>query len=468
MPIPAYLPTCLPAASHGHHGQLPAAEYLVATAAHSESHESGGTPRFLPWHDFMALCLEWGLPLNDVWLIAGRPHAEAARQLLDDLALRGGPTSEWYALPGGSFAGIARSTPCLALGAPAHVACPTPSFKHNKIRAHKNGVERRHAAYGHVLLAAMLVPHPPAGVAVEQLHALVADGGAAGAVHLPGTYPHAQWQGERIEGFVVAQGDAVSEAASERLRSLRGAMEAQVLPLEAVAPHLRTPYADMVKAQQQGLPPAAADGPALPAGGQSAPGAIGAAAEQQLVAAVQQACAGWLPPTTSAAAYRAAPAQESQAVMQALRHHAPAAVAGAAAAAATGSVHGGPYSRASLAAAGWSGLAAALSGALEGAAQAAAGADGGAAARVAALQEVLARVQQAAAAAPQQDGGRGSTIEDMLVSERDAFFIGLRLFSLLGHTCLEPYERHAAIFLHILVKCCRAAGACHARARWRR
>lgn len=63
------------AGSHGHHGQLPAAEYLVATAAHTEcapGEEGAGGVRFLPWHDFMALCLKHGLPLNDVWIMAGR------------------------------------------------------------------------------------------------------------------------------------------------------------------------------------------------------------------------------------------------------------------------------------------------------------------------------------------------------------------------------------------------------------
>ena len=95
---------------HGHHGQLPAAEYLVATAAHTDTDyddsftltrahadehapASGGHadvgvsgaaatdaagpapkqgPQFLPWHNFMALCLRHGLPLNDLWIIAGR------------------------------------------------------------------------------------------------------------------------------------------------------------------------------------------------------------------------------------------------------------------------------------------------------------------------------------------------------------------------------------------------------------
>ncbi len=48
---------CLPAACHGHHGQLPQAEYLVATAAH-RADAAQGRPVFLSWQDFLAFCLE--------------------------------------------------------------------------------------------------------------------------------------------------------------------------------------------------------------------------------------------------------------------------------------------------------------------------------------------------------------------------------------------------------------------------
>ena len=39
-------------------------------------------------------------------------------------------------------------------------------------------------------------------------------------VRVHGTYPHAQWQGSRIEGFVVAQGEPVDEAAVARFRGV--------------------------------------------------------------------------------------------------------------------------------------------------------------------------------------------------------------------------------------------------------
>ncbi|GFH27936.1 uncharacterized protein HaLaN_26333 [Haematococcus lacustris] len=42
---------------HGHHGQVPAGEYLVATAAHAPD-PGTGLPRFLAWGEFMDFCLE--------------------------------------------------------------------------------------------------------------------------------------------------------------------------------------------------------------------------------------------------------------------------------------------------------------------------------------------------------------------------------------------------------------------------
>ncbi|EFJ47228.1 hypothetical protein VOLCADRAFT_105196 [Volvox carteri f. nagariensis] len=76
---------------HGHHGQLPAAEYLVTTAAHTLDPVTGA-PAFLDWLPFLELCTEYGLPTNDTWVVAGGSRAAAVRQALDSLALRGGPT----------------------------------------------------------------------------------------------------------------------------------------------------------------------------------------------------------------------------------------------------------------------------------------------------------------------------------------------------------------------------------------
>ncbi|GFR51493.1 hypothetical protein Agub_g13855, partial [Astrephomene gubernaculifera] len=65
-------------ASHGHHGQLPTAEYLVTTAAHS-LHPHTGAPTFLPPLPFLELCAELRLPTNDTWILGagGGPAAGA-------------------------------------------------------------------------------------------------------------------------------------------------------------------------------------------------------------------------------------------------------------------------------------------------------------------------------------------------------------------------------------------------------
>ncbi|GIL53591.1 hypothetical protein Vafri_9205 [Volvox africanus] len=163
--------------SHGHHGQLPAAEYLVTTAAHTFD-PATGAPAFLDWLPFLELCAEVGLPTNDTWVVAGGYLAGTARQALDALALRGGPT----------------------------------------------------------------------GHAVRTLDELVAartgNGEAAvgGCLRLAGTYPHDEWQGDRLEGFVVAAGQHLGPEEMHRLHSIRDALEAGRLPLTAVPEHLRRPY----------------------------------------------------------------------------------------------------------------------------------------------------------------------------------------------------------------------------------
>ncbi|KAF5835395.1 hypothetical protein DUNSADRAFT_7480 [Dunaliella salina] len=78
--------------SHGHHGQLPAAEYLVTTAAHTLDTDTA-KPIFLTWLDFLRFCVEQHLPVNDTWLLAGCEWAAAARDVLDYQALNGGLTA---------------------------------------------------------------------------------------------------------------------------------------------------------------------------------------------------------------------------------------------------------------------------------------------------------------------------------------------------------------------------------------
>lgn len=183
---------------HGHHGQLPAAEYLVTTSAHTVDTVTG-RPSFLPWQDFMSFCLEQGLPVNDTWLFAGTRWAAAARDALDDLALRGGPTA----------------------------------------------------------------------TALSSLSALVEEGRGDGCLHLPGTYPHDQWQGSRIEGFVVSQGQGTDAASTAALEQLLPALRSTVLQLEQVPEPLRQPYSQVMQR----------------CGGDA----------KQVQEAVLQAASGWLP-----------------------------------------------------------------------------------------------------------------------------------------------------------------------------
>jgi hypothetical protein len=186
------------AGCHGHHGQLPAGEYLVATSAHTAG--SSGQPEFLSWHAFLQLCLEFGLPLNDTWILSGGATAAAARELLDHLALSG---------------------------------CPTADALQQ-------------------LTALVQEPHSAAGGAaggggssggIDPVAAAAA--AARKGVHLPGSYPHQQWQGSRIEGFVLSQGQAVAgQQGWQELLLLGQAMAGQVVQLGQCAGNqeLQRPY----------------------------------------------------------------------------------------------------------------------------------------------------------------------------------------------------------------------------------
>jgi hypothetical protein len=74
------------------------------------------------------------------------------------------------------------------------------------------------------------------------------EGAASGCVHLPGTYPHDQWQGDRIEGFVVSRGQRYSGAEAAALVALAAPLRGAVVELGAVLPRLRCPYRDALAA----------------------------------------------------------------------------------------------------------------------------------------------------------------------------------------------------------------------------
>ncbi len=78
--------------------------------------------------------------------------------------------------------------------------------------------------------------------ALAALDGLVRAAHGSGSVRLPGTYPHDQWQGSRIEGFVVSQGQAVTPESCGALQQLLPALASSVLQLGSVAEALRRPY----------------------------------------------------------------------------------------------------------------------------------------------------------------------------------------------------------------------------------
>ncbi|WIA17822.1 hypothetical protein OEZ85_009328 [Tetradesmus obliquus] len=180
---------------HGHHGQLPAGEYLVATSAHTAG--SSGQPEFLSWLSFLQLCLQFGLPLNDTWILPGTAAAAAAaaRELLDHLALSGCPTGE--------------------------------ALQQLTVLVEEPDTAAAAAAAG------------------DAVDAAAAAAAARKGVHLPGTYPHEQWQGSRIEGFVVSQGQPVAgQQGWQQLLQLGQAMQRQVVRLEQCGgqQQLQRPY----------------------------------------------------------------------------------------------------------------------------------------------------------------------------------------------------------------------------------
>jgi hypothetical protein len=52
-----------------------------------------GEVAFLPFLELLQLCAEYGLPVNDTWLVAGQRSAADMRRVLDAAAASGHPTS---------------------------------------------------------------------------------------------------------------------------------------------------------------------------------------------------------------------------------------------------------------------------------------------------------------------------------------------------------------------------------------
>eukprot|EP00892_Ulva_mutabilis_P010846 jgi/Ulvmu1/8133/UM040_0029.1 len=146
----------------GHHGQLPAGEYLVTTAMTTCAADA--TLQVAEWSSLLDFSTQHGLPLNDTWVIWGADTAAAATAALQAAA----------------------------------TAAPTTA------------------------------------AAIATLDNLLA-GFPGSHVRIAGTYPHAEWQGSRIEGFVVAQGEPVSAAAIAKFEAVAAKARGQQLSLASFA-----------------------------------------------------------------------------------------------------------------------------------------------------------------------------------------------------------------------------------------
>lgn len=150
---------------------------------------------FLPWQDLLLICLEWCLPLNNMWIIQGSSAAAAARELLDRLALSGCTTSEVLDQLG--------------------------------------------------KLSDQTSDQPDLG---SDAGSKVSDRPRSSCIHLPGTYPHDQWQGSRIEGFVVSQTQGPeTRKAWQGLWQIRDRMAGQMLSYHQLTPELQRPYQHLLQ-----------------------------------------------------------------------------------------------------------------------------------------------------------------------------------------------------------------------------
>lgn len=91
------------------------------------------------------------------------------------------------------------------------------------------------AAAATAALQAAATAAPTTAAAVAALDDLLR-GFPSSCVRIAGTYPHDQWQGSRIEGFVIAQGEPVSDAAVTRLQRVAEEVQHRQLPLQPFLP----------------------------------------------------------------------------------------------------------------------------------------------------------------------------------------------------------------------------------------
>ncbi|GMH43609.1 hypothetical protein BSKO_11531 [Bryopsis sp. KO-2023] len=92
---------------------------------------------------------------------------------------------------------------------------------------------KEHAQHARVLLDDLAMSGAPTSDILSQLDSVV--DASPDSIRLRGTYPHEQWQGSRIEGFVVAQGERISKELIRDLNELEGELNKTVIPITSVA-----------------------------------------------------------------------------------------------------------------------------------------------------------------------------------------------------------------------------------------
>jgi hypothetical protein len=81
----------------------------------------------------------------------------------------------------------------------------------------------------------------PTAEAIAALDATVSSGLSDKVLRVHGTYPHDQWQGTRIEGFVVSQGPAINTQFAKNIGELAAALDGQRINIADFQPELVKP-----------------------------------------------------------------------------------------------------------------------------------------------------------------------------------------------------------------------------------
>jgi hypothetical protein len=86
----------------------------------------------------------------------------------------------------------------------------------------------------------------PTAEAIAALDATVSASVPDKVLRVPGTYPHEQWQGTRIEGFVVSQGPSINKTFAENIGNAASELEGQRINISRLEPPLVRPASSLL------------------------------------------------------------------------------------------------------------------------------------------------------------------------------------------------------------------------------